>query len=200
MNRTGLQSLPGGLDVLLVPGEQSRVRQAVWLRELDHETDEVAHAILSDIMAEDAAGTLKAYVRYRGKNPQRWLAQVFPPMFKPRFLGLFLDDGTLAGWISLVIAYDMPNSAGLGIIIHEALRSKGLGTAVVKYCIDNTAAIMHDPGITCLFYATTEQNAPMCTVSAKAGMQPLGKRADTLRPGYEMIWFASKKNRTAVHE
>jgi len=41
-------------------------------------------------------------------------------------------------------------------------------------------------------------NASM--MPAKAGMQPLGKHADTLRPGYEMIWFASKKNRTTVHE
>nr|MDO8109310.1 GNAT family N-acetyltransferase [Candidatus Sigynarchaeota archaeon] len=196
VNRTGQQHVPllaGGLDVLLVPAGKSRVGQAVWLRELDHGTEEVAHAILTDIMAEDAAGTIKAYVKYRGKNPRRWLALVFPPIFKPRFLGLFLEDGTLAGWISLVMVATMMDSAGLGLIVHAPHRNKGLGTAVVQYCIDHVLDIMHDPRITNLYYHTTEQNAPMLAISAKVRMQSLGKHEDNLRPGYVMVRFTSKQ-------
>ncbi len=97
------------------------------------------------------------------------------------------------GWASLVIVYDMPNSVGLGIIIHAPHRNKGLGTAIVQYCIDNAAAIMQDPGLTNVLYATTEQNTPMLAIAAKLHLHSLGKYVDKARPGHVMVKFVSKR-------
>ena len=164
----------------------------IIVRELDPADDAVAHEVLSDVMAEHAAGTITTYIRYRGKHPRRWFDQLYPPSCEPRVLGFFFPDGTLLGWITVTVSPAASGQAILGMIVREPYRDAGLGTAAILHVQKYLRDITRDPAIAGVFFETGEGNRRVLHVARKLRVAPAGARIDALKGGAMMLQFTSK--------
>jgi RimJ/RimL family protein N-acetyltransferase len=165
----------------------------VTVRELDPADPVVQHEILADIMAEHAAGTITTFVRYKGRHPDRWFSQLYPAASRPRILGFFFPDGTLAGWLTITESPAVPGQAVLGMIIRQPFRDAGLGTAAILHVAKHLAAITRDPTITDVFFETQAGNRRVIHVARKVQVAPAGSRVDALKGGITMLAYSSRR-------
>jgi len=177
----------GGHDAPLCSSKALRLEGSVHVRELNHGTDGVAHEILTDIMAARDANEIETIARYKGKNPLRWLAMVYPEAATPCFLGLFDDAGTLLGWASLSTSPSYPGCAILGAIVRPQYRDRGLGTAIVEHCRRHAREVLGDPTLVDLFFDTKENNNRVRRIVIKTIMASAGVRKNLY--GHRMIGF-----------
>jgi len=177
----------GGHEAPLCSTKALRLERSVHVRELDHGIDGVAHEILTDIMAARDANEIETIARYKGKNPKRWLAMVYPEAATPRFLGLFDDAGTLLGWATLSTSPSYPGCAILGAIVRHQYRDRGLGTAIVEHCRRHAREVLGDPTLVDLFFDTRENNDRVLRIVEKTNMVSAGERTNLT--GNHMIGF-----------
>ena len=188
-----LPRAPGGHEARLTFSEGVTIGRQIIARELDPADDAVAHEVLTDIMAEHAAGTVTTCVHYRGKHPRRWFDQIYPPSCKPRVLGFFFPDDTLAGWLTVTVAPQLPGHAVLGMIVREPYRNQGLGTAALLHVEKHLAGIARDPSITGVFFETQAGNRRVLHVARKMRVAATGERPNPLAPGITMIQYATRR-------
>jgi RimJ/RimL family protein N-acetyltransferase len=188
-----LPRAPGGHEARLTFSEGVTIGRQVLVRELDPADDVVAHEVLTDIMAEHAAGTVTTCVHYRGKHPRRWFDQIYPPSCKPRVLGFFFPDDTLAGWLTVTVAPQLPGHAVIGMIVREPYRNQGLGTAALLHVEKHLATIARDPAITCVFFETQARNHRVVHVAKKLQVVPAGERPNPFAPAITMIQFTTRR-------
>lgn len=177
----------GGHDAPLCSTKALRLERSVHVRELDHSTDGVAHEILTDIMAARDASEIETIVRYKGKNPLRWLAMVYPEAATPRLLGLFDDAGTLLGWAALSTSPSYPGCAILGAIVRPQYRDRGLGTAIVEHCRRHAREVLGDLTLVNLFFDTQENNDRVLRIVEKTNIASASERKNL--NGHRMIGF-----------
>ena len=190
--KDALPRAAGGHEARLVFSEGVSLGRAITVRELDPADEGVMHEVLSDVMAEHAAGTITTFVRYRGKHPRRWFGQLYPPHCEPRVLGFFFPDGTLLGWLTVTTSPAAPGQAVLGMIVREPYRDAGLGTAAILHVIKHLRDIARDPAIEGVFFETGEGNRRVLRVARKLRVVPAGTRIDALKGGALMLQFTSK--------
>jgi GNAT superfamily N-acetyltransferase len=193
LSRLVLPRGPGGHEARLTFSEGVTLGRPVIVRELDPADDCVAHEVLADVMAEHAAGTITTHVRYRGKHPRRWFDALYPAASRPRILGFFFPDGTLAGWLTATTSPAMPGTAVLGMIIREPYRNQGLGTAALLHVEKHLFAIARDPSITRVFFETQAANHRVIHVAKKLQVATTGERPNPFAPAITMIQYASKR-------
>jgi len=181
----------GGHEKPLLFQESVNLGRPIIAREIEPWTDAGAHELLSDIMAAHDAGDITTIARYKGKNPRRWLASIYPLTMDPRFIGLFFPDGTLLGWVSFTTSPYLPGKAVLGMVIRPPYQNAGLGTAALLHARKYLQDIMHDTSITGIFFETQEQNARVLAIAKKMKVQNTGRRIDQLKGGAAMLAFTN---------
>nr|MDO8084787.1 GNAT family N-acetyltransferase [Candidatus Sigynarchaeum springense] len=198
--RPALPRAPNGHEARLAFSEGVSLGRAVIVRELDPADEAVMHEVLSDVMAEHAAGTVTTFVRYKGKHPRRWFSQLYPPHCDPRVLGFFFPDGTLLGWLTVTTSPAAPGQAVLGMIVREPYRDAGLGTAAILHVAKYLHGITRDPAIEGVFFETEEGNRRVFRVARKLRVAPAGTRIDALKGGIMMLQFTSKHDARSTSE
>ncbi|MEX2719651.1 MAG: GNAT family N-acetyltransferase [Candidatus Sigynarchaeota archaeon] len=198
--RPALRRAPGGHEARLAFSEGVALGRPVMVRELDPADDAVAHEVLSDVMAEHAAGTITTFVRYRGKHPRRWFDQLYPPSCDPRVLGFFFPDGTLLGWITATRSPAVPGQAVLGMVVRPPYRDAGLGTAAILHVQKHLHRITRDGSMAGVFFETEERNRRVRHVARKLRAAPAGVRIDALKGGAMMLQFTSKHETLSASE
>ncbi len=191
-----LPRAPGGHEAKLVFSESVTLGRPVTVRELDPADPAVQHEILADVMAEHAAGTITTFVRYKGRHPERWFNQLYPPASHPRVLGFFFPGSTLLGWLTATSSPSVPGQAILGMVIRPPYRDAGLGTAAVLHVAKHLPAITCDPAATDVFFETQAVNRRVIHVARKVRVAPVGSRVDDLKGGITMLQYSSKLRQT----
>jgi GNAT superfamily N-acetyltransferase len=144
-------------------------------------------------MAEHAAGTITTFVRYKGRRPERWFPQLYPPASDARVLGFFFPDGTLLGWLTVSASPAAPGQAVLGMVVRPPYRDAGLGTAAVMHVAKHLAAITRDPAATGVFFETQAGNRRVIHVARKVQVVPAGSRVDALKGSVTMLQYRSRR-------
>nr|MDO8115211.1 GNAT family N-acetyltransferase [Candidatus Sigynarchaeota archaeon] len=183
---------PGGHEKPLQFQESVNLGRPIIAREIEPWTDAGAHELLSDIMAAHEAGDITTIARYKGKNPRRWLASIYPFAMEPRFVGLFFPDGTLLGWVSFTTSPYLPGKAVLGMVIRPPYQNAGLGTAALLHAKKYLRDIMRDASITDIFFETQEDNARVLAIAKKMKVQNTGRRIDQIKGDIAMLAFTNK--------
>ncbi len=188
-----LPRAPGGHEAKLVFSEGVALGRPVTVRELDPADPAVQHEVLADVMAEHAAGTITTFIRYKGRHPERWFPQLYPPACDPRVLGFFFPDGTLIGWLTVTSSPAVPGQAVLGMIIRPPYRDAGLGTAALLHVAKHLPAIARDPAATGVFFETQAVNRRVIHVARKLPVAHVGSRVDDLKGGITMLQYSSRR-------
>lgn len=167
----------GGYDAALAGIDAARVGCAVRVRQLDHHDEGMAHEILTDIMAGQAARLFSSSIRYKGKRPGYWLGCVAPEALAPRYFGLFSPAGELVGWFSIMFTLARPDLASFGILLRPPWRDKGIGTAATRLAVAGKDVLLARP-IGTLLVMTSNNNARMLRIVEKIGLVDLGSLHD----------------------
>jgi len=182
---------PGGHEKPLLFQESVNLGRPIIAREIEPWTDAGAHELLSGIMAAHEAGDITTIARYKGKNPRRWLASIYPFAMEPRFVGLSFPDGTLLGWVSFTTSPYLPGKAVLGMVIRPPYQNAGLGTAALLHAKKYLQDIMKDKTIMSIFFETQEQNARVLAIAKKMKVRTAGWRIDQVKGGVAMLAFTN---------
>jgi RimJ/RimL family protein N-acetyltransferase len=184
-----------GHEAKLTFSEGVLIGRPILVRELDVADEAVAHAVLTDIMAEHVAGTITTPVRYKGKHPRRWFVQIFPDASKPRLLGFFFPDNRFLGWLSITTSPALPGMAVLGVVIRPPYRNLGLGTAAILHVEKHLGTITKDPAIDRFFFETEARNRHVIHIARKLRVGQTGTRVDVLKGGVTMLQFTTTTTR-----
>ncbi len=177
-----------------LPAEATRLRVPISIRQLDHEDEAVAHAILTDIVNEQVAGNYSTCTGYKGKNPRRWLSGLAPPSSSPRFFGLFTQGGEMVGWFELLFLKKRSTCAGFGLILKTQYRDKGIGKSTFRYVIANAARLLVRP-ITAILFDTLASNARVVAFARSSGLIEVGTVADP-KTKEKVLLFSTEPNPT----
>jgi len=198
--RPALPRAPNGHEARLAFSEGVSLGRLITVRELDPADESVMHEVLSDVIAEHAAGTVTTFVRYRGKHPRRWFGQLYPPHCEPRVIGFFFPDNTLLGWLTVTTSPAAPGQAVLGMIVREPYRDAGLGTAAILHVAKHLHGIARGASLDGVFFETEEGNRRVFHVARKLRVAPAGTRIDALKGGIMMLQFTSKHEAPSTSE
>ncbi|MHA1683972.1 MAG: GNAT family N-acetyltransferase [Promethearchaeota archaeon] len=160
----------------LLFSDNVQISKELTVKRLDLDDANVLHDILITIQREERENTTMGKTRYNNKNSKRWFDVIYPPSLDPVFLGAFIPDDMMIGWISLYRSMVIKGRVIVGAIIEPDYRDKGLCSALYQHMQKYIGEIYPEHENTELFFRTAKDNTCVHHIAKKFSMNPLSLR------------------------